>query len=167
MSVAFWCKPIKGYSGNGLNGIFCTTNYAYGTSYVGNDYQTSAMNHRDGTIDINESTGANHCRVSAPFTVNEWHHYCITYDGQVGRMYKDGVQVATNQFSIARELCSCVGVVVGYSYAGGVYRRNDAYYSDFRVYATALSADDVLSLYQNSAYIDSNGNVYGAVHSEV
>lgn len=39
--------------------------------------------------------------------------------------------------------------------------------SDVRIYATALSADDVQSLYQNSAYIDSSGNVYGAVHSEV
>ena len=41
------------------------------------------------------------------------------------------------------------------------------YMCDARIYATALSADDVKSLYQNSAYIDSSGNVYGAVHSEV
>lgn len=38
---------------------------------------------------------------------------------------------------------------------------------DLRIYATALSASDVKSLYQNSAYIDSSGNVYGAVHTEV
>lgn len=41
------------------------------------------------------------------------------------------------------------------------------YMCDARIYATALSASDVKSLYQNCAYIDSSGNVYGAVHSEV
>ena len=41
------------------------------------------------------------------------------------------------------------------------------YMSDARIYVTALSASDIQSLYQNSAYIDSSGNVYGAVHEEV
>ena len=41
------------------------------------------------------------------------------------------------------------------------------YMSDARIYATALSASDIQSLYQNSAYIDSSGNIYGAVHEEV
>lgn len=39
--------------------------------------------------------------------------------------------------------------------------------SDVRIYATALSAEDVKSLYNNSAYIDNQGNIYGAVYEEV
>ena len=50
-------------------------------------------------------------------------------------------------------------VIVGTNLAG--------YISDYRIYATALSAEDVKSLYQNSAYIDNQGNIYGAVYEEV
>ena len=43
-----------------------------------------------------------------------------------------------------------------YSYA-------DVNICDFRIYATALSARDVKSLYQNNAYIDANDVIYGPV----
>lgn len=39
--------------------------------------------------------------------------------------------------------------------------------SDVRIYCTALSAEDIKSLYNNSAYIDNQGNIYGAVYEEV
>ena len=39
--------------------------------------------------------------------------------------------------------------------------------SDLRIYVTALSTEDVKSLYNNSAYIDNQGNIYGAVYEEV
>ena len=41
------------------------------------------------------------------------------------------------------------------------------YICDARVYATALSADDVRALYENSAYIDNSGNTYAATYTEV
>ena len=170
MSVAFWLKPITGGYGNTTSngqGYFCTTNYEYGNTSVGVDYQTSAMNHRDGTVNMNDSTSTTQCNVTFYPTIGEWHHYVYTYDGQVGRGYKDGVQTATAQFSAAKTLDSFIGVVIGFSKAGGVWRRNDACYSDFRVYATALSVDEVKSLYNNSAYIDNQGNIYGAVYEEV
>ena len=170
MSVAFWLKPITGGYGSTTSngqGYFCTTNYEYGDTSVGVDYQASAMNHRDGTVNMNDSASTTQCNVTFYPTIGEWHHYVYTYDGQVGRGYKDGVQTATAQFSAAKTLDSFIGVVIGFSKAGRVWRRNDACYSDFRIYATALSADDVKSLYQNSAYIDNQGNIYGAVYEEV
>ena len=170
MSVAFWLKPITGgYGGTTSNGqgYFCTTNYEYGSSSVGSDYQSSAMNHRDGAVNMNDSTSTTQCNVTFYPIIGEWHHYVYTYDGQVGKGYKDGVQTATAQFNAAKTLDSFIGIVIGFSKAGGVWRRNDACYSDFRIYATALSADDVRALYENSAYIDNSGNIYAATYTEV
>lgn len=164
MSVAFWLKPITGgYGGSTGQGYFCTTNYEYGNVLVGYDYQSSAMNHRDSYVNMNDSTSTTQCNVIFSPTIGEWHHYVYTYDGQVGRGYKDGVQTATAQFNTAKTLDSFIGVVIGVSKAGGVWRRNDACYSDFRIYATALSAEDVLSLYQNEAVIESDGTIRGKI----
>lgn len=163
MAVSFWLKPVSGgYGGTTSNGqgYFCTTNYEYGNANVGSDYQASAMNHRDGAVDINDSSSTTQCRPTFYPTIGEWHHYVITYDGQVGRVYKDGVQSSTAQFNSPKTLDSFIGVIIGFSKAGGVWRRNDACYSDFRIYTTALSADDVMALYKNAGYVDSDGNVY-------
>ena len=104
MSVAFWCKPIAGYTGSTGQGQFCTTTYEFGNTNVGSDYQASAMNHRDSAIDINDSAGTTQCRPAFLPTANEWHHYVITYDGQTGKVYKDGVQSSTASFSEAISL---------------------------------------------------------------
>lgn len=166
LTVAFWCKPIAGYGSSTGQGQFSLTNNAIGAS-AGQDYDTCPMNHRDNVIDMCTSSGT-HKTVSIAFTANEWHHYVIVYDGRYGRVYKDGVAAgATLDMGSVLPLKDMKSAVVGFSKAGGVWRSNKSYFSDFRIYATALSADDVKSLYQNSAYIDSSSNVYGAVHSEV
>lgn len=165
MTVAFWCKPIQGYGGGIDQGQFCTTNYEYGNVRAGSDYQASAMNHRDGTVDINDSASTTQCRVYIAFTANEWHHYAITYDGQTGRSYKDGVLKDTKSFSSALALDSFIGVIIGFSKAGGVWRRNNSYYSDFRLYTTALSADDILALYNTPVSIANNGTLL--THGEI
>ncbi len=166
MSVAFWCKPVAGYNSATTHGQFCTTNYEYGNSNVGVDYQASAMNHRDGTININDSASTTQCNVPINFTANEWHHYAVTYDGQTGRTYKDGVLTNTVAFSAAKTLDSFIGVIIGFSRAGSVWRSNKSYYSDFRVYATTLSAADILSLYNTPANIDNLAGIHGFEFTE-
>ena len=160
MTVAFWCKPtVTGYGNYNGQGQFCTTQYAYNTSNVGTDYTVSAMNVRDGTVDINSSPSTTQLRLSFTPILNEWHHYVITYDGQTGRIYKDGVETQNKTYDSVRNLGSFIGVVVGFSKAGGARRRSKSYFSDFRLYATALSEDDIKELYNTSAVVDNNQNI--------
>lgn len=94
-----------------------------------------------------------------------WHHFVITFDGLHIVYYVDGEVFNSKTFSSKQIIGGTYNIHVGSHYGGSCPFKGKL--CDARIYATALSADDVKSLYQNSAYIDSSGNVYGAVHSEV
>lgn len=101
--------------------------------------------------------------ITAP-SVNTWHHYVMTGDGAVCKLYLDG-----ELYGQAKTYKSITGTSI---YINGwnndtSYSHDNMDMSDFRIYATALSAEDVKSLYHNSAYIDNQGNIYGAVLREV
>ena len=109
---------------------------------------------------------------TATISLNKWYHIALVcgdsqmsfyLNGQLieSKAYTDETDYAqsNNAFVIGKMAHAYTNTTVYFPFNGQI--------SDVRIYATALSASDVLSLYQNSAYIDSNGNVYGAVHSEV
>ena len=102
-------------------------------------------------------------QVTAP-SVNVWHHYVMTGNGTKCYVYLDGELWAEAK---TYKAISGTSIYINGWNSATDYCSDNTDISDFRIYATALSADDVKSLYQNSAYIDSSGNVYGAVHSEV
>ena len=91
-----------------------------------------------------------------------WTHVAFVFKNSDGtrNVYINGVlknNYGPNKTSIPKGIPNIV--TVGTNLAG--------YISDYRVYATALSAEDIKSLYNNSAYIDNQGNIYGAVYEEV
>ena len=93
---------------------------------------------------------------------NTWVHLALVQSGSSLLVYKNGSLFQTLSCTNSPIIKPTIGArytLTGLLPSGSL--------SDFRIYATALSADDVKSLYQNSAYIDSSGNVYGAVHTEV
>ena len=103
------------------------------------------------------------CILGTEYKENEWNFFVVVKTGENTRdCYCNGVKLtptSNDWWSTA------TGFFIGNRSSGG----NGPFYGeicDVRAYATALSADDVKSLYQNSAYIDSSGNVYGAVHEE-
>lgn len=100
-------------------------------------------------------------------TDNTWHHTVFTFNSGVVVMYLDGVQIGTTDHSSTKPTLT-VGDIDWYL-AG--YRANSENFigslSDFRIYSTALSADDVLELYHTGASIDKAGNMYAYEFNEV
>ena len=161
LTIAAWMKPTATPSNwTGSIGI------AHDGSYAN---KAVAISNYGGKFTIHIPSGAAWGTTQSTYTIplNTWHHCVATVEGTVCKMYVDGVLnktftidwgTATNHANPQIE----VGVDLP-----GTDEIYNGYYSDVRIYATALSASDVKSLYQNSAYIDSSGNVYGAVYSEV
>lgn len=162
LTVAFWCKPITGYGNTTVHGEFSLTNYDIG-QYAAVDYQEAPLNHRDGGFDINGITGTTytHKRLGVEFTANQWHHYVITYDGRYGKLYKDAVQVSSADMGATMPLGDMKGIVIGFSKAGGVWRHVQSYYSDVRLYVTALSATQIAELYNTAVSVANNGTLMG------
>ena len=94
---------------------------------------------------------------------NQWHMITATYDGSKVIVYIDGTKTAEGAVTL---LTTARTFSLNYP-SGASGRYFNGLLSDARVYATALSAEDVKSLYNNSAYIDNQGNIYGAVYEEV
>lgn len=158
LTVAFWCKPFGGYADSVGQGQFCLTMNDIGSG-AGSDYSTAPMHNRDSNIDMCTSENV-HKTVVINFTKDEWHHYAIVYDGRYGRIYKDGVSANSVDMGSTVSLASMKAVVIGFSKAGGAWRSNKSIYSDFRIYTTALSANDILELYQIGAKIDYTGKMH-------
>ncbi len=91
---------------------------------------------------------------------NTWHHIVVTGNGSANILYIDGTEVA--RAKTYKSLTGTQYFISGWDATNTNYRLNGSV-SDFRIYATALSASDVKSLYQNNAVIDSDGTIHGKI----
>ena len=159
MTICWWGHPESGLGGNSNHAAWCTS----ASSSAPTDYDQTAFHHRDKRFDICLDS-ASSTSLSLRFdnyTLNEWHYYSVTYDGKIAILYKDGIE--TNRSTISSSeapLKTFSYLYIGFSKAGGVYRKTLGSYSDFRIYATALSAQQIKELYTTSMQIDSSGNVF-------
>lgn len=96
---------------------------------------------------------------TAPYKLDDhkWHFYCFTFKNGTVRMYLDGMMMKEQTDATAPYLYYQNGSSFINSYSNS--ENFVGKMSDARVYATALSSDDVADLYRVSASIDCYGNV--------
>lgn len=87
-------------------------------------------------------------KITAP-SIDVWHHYVMTGDGTTCKLYLDG-----ELYGQAKTYKAISGTSIwinGWD-SGTQYCSDNTDISDFRIYATALSASDVLELYNNKNF---------------
>ncbi len=151
---------------NGTN-PFTICGWAYcieGNSYyplfhIGSAYRTSTgiCLHENGNriegLDIN-GTKINNTYGSG-YSNEKWVHQCIVYDGTTIKRYLNGNSTPVQSITCPGFKSDNNTLSVGGFWATPF----KGYLSDFRVYATALSAEDIKELYNTSAYVLDNGTL--------
>ena len=144
-NTAFGNKMFWGFSnGIRLNGMY------YGTLWNTGDGSNNPL-YKIGTT----------TQVSAP-SANTWHHYVMTGNGTKCYVYLDGELWAEAK---TYKAISGTSIYINGWDSGTSYSYDNMDMSDFRIYATALSASDVKSLYQNCATIDPDGTIHGQIRN--
>lgn len=95
-------------------------------------------------------------QVSAP-SVNVWHHFAMVGNGTQCLVYLDGI--LWGQAKTYKTISGTSIYFNGWD-SGTSYTLANTKISDFRMYSTALTAEQVKELYNTSASVDSNGNIY-------
>ena len=94
-------------------------------------------------------------------TKNTWQHIVLVYTGSNLSLYLNGSltsQVSNNNTLYSSNTLNIGGRQGNAEYSGKI--------SDFRIYATALSEDDIKELYNTSAFITNNGIMEGYEFNE-
>lgn len=113
---------------------------------------------------IRFDTGASAQFQSGTIAVNAWNFVACVFDknNNIKKTYINGIQVGS-----ASTIGSLANVgsnaSIGNSSTNGAAGAGNQIYgslSDVRIYATALTTDDILTLYKTSGIVDNKGNVY-------
>lgn len=88
-----------------------------------------------------------------------WHMCTMTYDGVTIKRYVDAVMEKSTAASGA--LITSTSFVLGHYGTNISYYNKEAYESDVRIYVTALSAEDIATLYHTPAQINNLGGIHG------
>lgn len=156
LSCSFWVKP------NSSNG---------GYSIIASNYNNPpsgfwlAINTEGSGVWFYNGT---YVQGASLLTNDVWHHCVFTFKNGIGTWYVNGTSVISTDISSRGKSLSINNLTVGNSYTGTSWNtKNYGHISDFRLYATALSANDIKELYNSSISIDKLGNMYAYEYQEV
>lgn len=97
---------------------------------------------------------------------SDWHHFAGTYDRTNVKFYRDGELITTTPAPSANvniKYHASNGIFIGAEAAASAATGQSPYFpgklSDIRIYAIALSAEDIYELYHTPAYIDNQGDM--------
>jgi hypothetical protein len=155
LTISFWAKPFN-ISSNRQNPI----DKDYGDEY------TMTME-TDGSLSyyFNDSDSRyNNYQVSNMFqNDNEWVHVTAVRDnGNSVIWYRNGSEFATKSWNGGNPVAGSDDLYIGNGYTNPF----DGIIDDVRLYASALSADEVRTIYENRASVDDRGNLHSHEISE-
>ena len=102
------------------------------------------------------------------FTANTWQHWTATWDGVSIKHYLNGELKSTATYGSSGSVSMPVFYLGNSLYNNAPTSEIDeCSVSDFRIYATTLSADDIKELYNVAAQIDKSGKIYCNTYVEV
>lgn len=151
LTIACWVNPTTfGYQ---TSALWATSN----NSSVPTDYSTTTCSHTDTKLKIKGTDGTlyNLSCTSSDYPLNKWTYLVFTHDGVDAKLYTDGN--FTRSIECPTSLVGFNFFYLGASNAGP--RTTQGSWSDLRIYCTALSANDILELYNTSAFVDNQQNI--------
>lgn len=155
LSISFWVKPSSsdgGYSiicsnyNNPSGGLWLATNCESCSVWA---YRYAYMN------------------VSGSLANNVWHHCVYTFKNGVSKWYVDGEEKTLTQNTYTGTTMPITDLTIGNSYTGTSWNtKRYGNLSDFRLYCTALSAEDIAELYHSAVIVDNTGKSYAYEYFE-
>jgi hypothetical protein len=154
-TITFWLNPP--YSINAQHFVCGTFN-----NWTGNGFGMWRDSTGGGYSSLYKSTGEG-SHTGLPLldvTHDAWNHIAYVYTGRQGIIYKNGVEVARKDGGSGGAVFHPVLYLGNSRYNEIASQTDEASMSDFRFYATALSATDISDLYKNAASIAKNGEFF-------
>ena len=152
-TVAFWVRPIANTNQHFIYGGF--DDWTHNGMGIYRNANTSKY-----TVISTSSAESSYGYVYVTATLNTWNHIAITWTGTTLTAYLNGAVAETKTYG-SSGTCTFPVIYLGNSMYSGTpaSETEECAMSDFRMYATALTADQVKELYSAPVSIANNGTL--------